>query len=49
MFHYIILLKNKSNGGAEGDVAISIQALSERFGIDESVLRKARKDLDLLD
>jgi len=31
--------------GAEGDVAISIKALSERFGIDESVLRKAGKEL----
>ena len=46
MFHYSIFTINKSNGGAEGDVAISIKALSERFGIDESVLRKARKDLE---
>ena len=45
---FLLLIKAylKAEGGAEGDVAISIKALSERFGIDESVLRKARKDLE---
>jgi hypothetical protein len=54
---FLLLIKAhlKANGeslslrGAEGDAAISIAELSRRFGIDESVLRKAEKDLDLLD
>ena len=46
---FLLLIKAYLKANEEDIDNITIKALSERFGIDESVLRKARKDLDLLE